>query len=456
MMRIYDCFLRAREWCRYSNATRSGKKTLAAITACQSGRASAAILNFRSGARATLSENSEVAVEWDTRLTSLNLRQGVIVLEGAAPSGTARVDVLGASVIVHGEGGFPALCRIAMWAGAAEVFNTRGHVEIHGAGTVFLLPGGQWARLEAAGPQAAGQLAGKVSRAIPEETVQRVGQTTSAPLKLQDALNWEDLVRTLKNGRVQIALLDGSTLNVGARSELRVTKHDPATGQTSLEMTVGRLRADVVKISKPAGNFQVRTQTAVIGVVGTSFLAFATANNTRVTCLEGLVSVSNINPAVTGTVTLHAGQFTNVPRGQPPTAASQAPSGLTLSQISQTTVGEVPGPQVTGAAGAPGAAPGGAPGRVGALSNVASNAFNAGTAATAAGAAAASGLTISRANSTSSSLSSASSSLSQTTLASSTATSDSNNAAASSTSTTTTTNTITQTVLSPSLPCGCQ
>jgi ferric-dicitrate binding protein FerR (iron transport regulator) len=417
----------------------------------QTGRASSAILNFRSGARATLGENSDLAVEWETSPTSLNLRQGVIVLQGAPARGTARVDVLGASVIVQGEGGFPAICRIAMWGGAAEVFNTRGHVEIHGAGAPFLLPGGQRVRLEAAGPQAAGQSAGKVSRAIPEETVQRSGQTTSAPLKIQDALNWEDLVRTLKNGRVQIALLDGSTLNVGARSELRVSKHDPATGQTSLEMTVGRLRADVVKISQPGGSFQVRTQTAVIGVVGTSFLVFATLNNTRVTCLEGLVSVWNINPAVVGTVTLHAGQFTNVPRGLPPTGAFQAPSGQVQTQISQTTVGGV-----SGAAQAAGAVPGGAPGGVGAVSNVTSNALNAGAAATGAGAAGLSGVTISRADSTSSLLSSASSNLSQTTQASNTVTSDSNSAAAASTSTAAATNTITQTVLSPSVPCGCQ
>jgi hypothetical protein len=248
---------------------------------------------------------------------------------------------------------------------------------------------------------------------------------------------------------VQIALLDGSMLNVGARSELRVTKHDPATGQTSLEMTVGRLRADVVKITQPGGSFQVRTQTAVIGVVGTSFLVFATANNTRVTCLEGLLSVSNLNPAVVGTLTLHAGQFTNVPRGLPPTGTFQAPSGQVQSQINQTSVGGPSG-------GAAGAVPGGAPGGVGAVSNVTSNALNAGAAAAGAGAAGASGVTISRADSTSSSLSSASSNLSQTTQASNTVTSDSNSAAAASTSTTTATTTITQTVLSPSVPCGCQ
>ena len=57
------------------------------------------------------------------------------------------------------------------------VFNDGGRVEIHGlSGGPTILPKGKYAKLEAGSPQGAGQLAGKVSSAIPAETVQRVGR----------------------------------------------------------------------------------------------------------------------------------------------------------------------------------------------------------------------------------------------------------------------------------------
>jgi hypothetical protein len=418
----------------------------------ETGGASGAIVSFRSGASASLAKSSEVALEWESN--TLNLRRGVLVVQRPVLYGTGQgltrsasqwttVHVLGATVIVQGEGEFPAICRIAALGGGAAVFNRRGHVEIYGAGAPFVLPSGQSARLEAAtaaigaaGAQAASQQAGKISKEIPEETVTR-GKAAPVALKTEDKVYWQDLVTTLKNGRVQIALLDGSTLNVGARSELRVTRHDVDSGQTAIEMTVGKLRADVVKITKPTGSFQVKTNTAVIGVVGTSFIVFATLKNTQVTCLEGLVKVTSINPALAGTVILHAGQWTNVPSGLAPGGALQAPGSQVGPQIRQTTIG------------GPGAAPGAA-GGIGTTGNAmnagsaVANATTVGTSAAGAGAAGAAA----------SSLFGASSDLTRAASSSNSATSAANSSTTSSTTTTTTNTTIIQSVVSPS-KCGC-
>lgn len=406
------------------------------------GRTSGAVVNFRNGDSATLAESSELAMEWETTSTSLNLRQGVLVVQGSprSASGRTSVHVLGATVIVQGEGEFPAICRIAALDRGAVVFNIHGHVEIHGAGAPFVLPSGQSAHLETGGPQAAGQLAGKVSKEIPEETVQRAGQNAQAPLKVQDAVNWGDDIRTLKNGRVQIALLDGSTLNVGARSELKVTKHDVASGQTAIELTVGKMRADVVKITQPGGSFQVKTQTAVIGVVGTSLIIDATLHNTHVICLEGHVVVSSINGALGGVAHLHGGESTNVPRGGPPGGVSQTPTGDVHSDINETSIGEGAG-RVGGA---------------GALSTTTSNILNGSRVGLSAGIVGVSGAAIGRADSASSTLSTVSSLLGQAAAASNSATSSANSATGASNSTTTTVNGIIQGILSPSAPCGCQ
>jgi ferric-dicitrate binding protein FerR (iron transport regulator) len=312
------------------------------------GKDSAAVINLQSATVATLTENGEVALSRDAGSSVVNLKKGTLAVRNESRQ-ASRVDVLDASVVVQAEGGFPAMCRIAYAGRAAGVWAQRGRVEIRGKGAPFILAPGKSARLEAGRPpQGPGQLAGKVSNAIPEETVQHPGQTAEVPLKLNNAVSWEDLVRTLRAGRVRIALLDGSFLNVGARSVMKITKHDAQSHQTEIELQLGRLRGEVVKITKSGGSFQVRTQTAVIGVVGTIFVIEAFRNLTRVFCVEGALTVQNINPAIVGQVTVHAGEFTSVPGASPPTGVARATAARMQRGLAQTNAGETPAPQLPG------------------------------------------------------------------------------------------------------------
>jgi hypothetical protein len=114
---------------------------------------------------------------------------------------------------------------------------------------------------------------------------------------------------------------------VGSNSELRVLQHNTASQQTSLELSAGRLRSKVVKITQPNGKFEVHTPNAVIGVIGTDFYVQYDSNKTTVICYSGVVSVTplggahaNNNPSNAGNaVTLAAGQMvevtTEVPAG---------------------------------------------------------------------------------------------------------------------------------------------
>jgi len=303
------------------------------------GSASAAVMNFQSGTAATLAAGGELALSGDVRTTAMSLKKGTMAVrnEGREP---ARVGVLGATVLVQGEDGFPAICRIAFVGGTAGIFAERGRIEVQGKGAPVVLAPGKHLQLAAGGPQAAGQPAGKVANEIPEGTIQHPGQTAELPLKVADSVVWEDTVRTLKTGRVRIALLDGSFLNVGARSIMKITKHDAQTQQTQVELQLGRLRGEVVKITKPGGGLQVKTQTAVIGVVGTILNIHALRSLTRVFCVDGTVTVRNLNPAIPGEVTLHPGQTTSVPRGAPPSGASAASGSQVSSEVGQTNAGE--------------------------------------------------------------------------------------------------------------------
>src|SRR5215470_2955840 len=169
---------------------------------------------------------------------------------------------------------------------------------------LIAIPSNTWAD-----PQAAGQRAGEVSRVIPAVNIARGAKTIPAAAKT--AVNWQDLVNTQANARARIALDDGSVLNVGSDSSIKVVKHDAGAQQTELELTYGKLRTQAQKITKSDGKFEVKTPAGVAGVVGTDFyVAFDNTTGTmNVIVFEGIVKVCN--PAAV-CVSVKAGQITNV------------------------------------------------------------------------------------------------------------------------------------------------
>lgn len=301
------------------------------------GATSGAFLNLH-GTIAILVENSEVALSRSDHSVAMTLKKGAIQIRSGHGQ-PAVVNIPGASVVVQSEGAFPSICRIASVDKSAVVYADKGHVEIHGAGAPTLVRPGQSVRLEAGVPQAAGQHAGKVTGHIPVGTVQHEGKGTPIVLKLSDPILWEDLVATQGNGRIRITLDGGSFLNIGARSQMRIVQHDAQSQQTAVELKLGSLRGEVVKLTK-GGKFETRTPTAVIGVVGTIYIAHATPRLTRVWSVTGDVTVRNIDPNVPGEVTLHTGQTTSVQLGKPPGTPSTAPGSQLQTQMAQTNVQE--------------------------------------------------------------------------------------------------------------------
>ena len=399
------------------------------------GKSSTAVMKLRSGFAATLAENGEAVLSADTP-SVFRLKKGAAVIRNDAAE-PRRVEVNGAAVVLEGRPGEPAISAIAFVGGAGVVTAERGRVEIRRRGSTLLVPPGKSVRLEAGSPQAAGQQAGKVSHAIPDEVVQRLGKGAEIELKISDPVNWEDLVRTMRAGRLRIAMLDGSVLNIGARSVMRIVKHDPQSQQTQIEIQLGRLGGEVTKVTQPGGSFQVRTQTAVMGVVGSIFLMNALRDMTEITCIEGKLNIRNVNPAVGGEVTLNPGQRTSVPRGQPPGGVASANTSQIVNEVGQTAAGESLSPgltqslqtlgatdtqlaslaaQVPGTAGAQAGAAGAQAGQAGAQGAMTA-ARVAGVGASA-GAAAASGAAIGRAGDARDNLDSAESSLEDATAAS--------------------------------------
>jgi len=130
------------------------------------------------------------------------------------------------------------------------------------------------------------QTAGSVKRMVPDAS------RNAHPLAANDTLLWNDLLQTNGKGRVRAELTDGSILSLGSNSQLRVVQHDAAAQDTTLDLNYGKLRNQVVKITKPGGKYEVHTPNAVIGVIGTYFYVGYANGRTTVICYEGTLSVT--------------------------------------------------------------------------------------------------------------------------------------------------------------------
>jgi len=189
-------------------------------------------------------------------------------------------------------------------------------------------------------PDATGQRAGEVSRVIPAVSLARGAKSMTASAKT--AVDWQDVLSTQANGRARVSLDDGSVLNVGSDSSVKVVKHDAGAQQTDLEVTVGKIRSQAQKISQPNGKFEVHTPSGVAGVVGTDFYVAYENNVMTVVVFDGVVNVCNLTGVCVG---VKAGQITTVRNGDSngPAAPSQANLSTLSDAVASTTLESAPG-----------------------------------------------------------------------------------------------------------------
>jgi ferric-dicitrate binding protein FerR (iron transport regulator) len=185
-------------------------------------------------------------------------------------------------------------------------------------------------------PQAGGQRAGDIARLIPAVSIARGSKTLNASVK--SVVEWQDVLNTKADGRARVALDDGSVLNVGSDSSIKVVKHDTGAQQTDLELAYGKLRTQAQKIAKPDGKFEVHTAAGVAGVVGTDFYVGYENNLMNVIAYEGVVRVCNLAGVC---VVLKAGQMTTLRNGDSsaPAPPTQAPLDLLVTAGKDTEVG---------------------------------------------------------------------------------------------------------------------
>jgi hypothetical protein len=198
-------------------------------------------------------------------------------------------------------GGIPSSAEIRLAGKSAQVSAVAGAADLLAAGSVapYRLHAGETANLDAAGGDAspgqgaANPSAGQVSRLVPQVQIDRASDHIVAAVS--DRIYWNDELRSGPTGRARIILKDGSQLNLGSDSSLRILQHDAQAQQTSIDLLVGRMRGQITKLTRPGAKFEIHTPVGVAGLVGTDFSLFVTDDYVDLEVFDGVVRFTTTN-----------------------------------------------------------------------------------------------------------------------------------------------------------------
>jgi len=142
-------------------------------------------------------------------------------------------------------------------------------------------------------------------------------------------------LRSGPTGRAHVTLNDGSQLNLGSDSSLRILQHDAQSQQTSLDLLVGRMRGKITKLSRPGAKFEVHTPVGIAGLVGTDFSLDVTDDYTELMVFEGAVRFTNLSGQ---SANVTAGNMLRISKagafeGPSPTTAQEAQTAQKLTDI---------------------------------------------------------------------------------------------------------------------------
>jgi hypothetical protein len=174
----------------------------------------------------------------------------------------------------------------------------------------------------AGGAPSTSRPAGRATRVISQ--VQLTHGRAKSSLNEMDPVAENDQIQTAAMGRARVVLWDGSILNVGASSQLTVKAAPAASQPAAIELAYGRVRAEVTKRMAGAA-FEVRTSTAICGVLGTTLFVdhdskkkFSHVINISPLDSGSQVKVRSADSKIPGEVTLNPGQGTLVYKGKAP------------------------------------------------------------------------------------------------------------------------------------------
>ncbi|MBJ6726736.1 FecR domain-containing protein [Geomonas sp. Red875] len=138
-------------------------------------------------------------------------------------------------------------------------------------------------------------------------------------------------VKTGANGWIELTLIDNSRFTIANNSELELASlHvDRNKKEGVFNLTQGKLRSSVTKLSGQQTSYQVRSKTAVAGIKGTEFLMLSEGPANVFFGNEGTVKVSGQQE---GSEPLPPGSMTQTTRGYRPIESVQVEPGTPIAE----------------------------------------------------------------------------------------------------------------------------
>jgi len=237
---------------------------------------------------------TELVVQSD----GVSLRDGRLQVRatGAAPFGISGPFF---HVDVAASGGTPSTAEIRFGKMRAQITAVAGFADVMSDGydSAYRLRAGETATLDAS-PEAASPAqnmnrdAGEITRLTPPVQIDRDLQ--HLVVAVTQRVLWDDDLRSGPTGRAHITLSDGSQLGLGSDSSLLILQHDTQAQQSSLDLVTGRMRGQIIKLTKPGAKFEVRTPMGVAGLVGTDFSLLVTPDYTELMVFDGVMRFTTL------------------------------------------------------------------------------------------------------------------------------------------------------------------
>ena len=182
---------------------------------------------------------------------------------------------------------------------------------------------------------------GTVTDLVGEATVTRHGASAAQAMGVGTELFEGDRIRTETGARLQLRLQDGSVLTCGEATDLTLDwvlyAPDQDTRSILLRVPLGIVRA-VTELLVPHSTYEMYTNTAVISVRGSEWIAEAQPDATAIVSLEGEIAVRNVEPGIPGEVVLGPGEGVTVETVTPPPAPTVWGDARRNDFIERTTV----------------------------------------------------------------------------------------------------------------------
>ena len=157
--------------------------------------------------------------------------------------------------------------------------------------------------------------------------------TKSVEAKLKDGILLKDTVETKESAKAKLLFIDDSVLTMAEKSKVIIREFiysKDTKGRSIFNLIDGKMRSVVGKT-----DFEIHTPTVVAAARGTVFECEIGRSGARVfttcSCFEGIVDIRNIDPTITGSVSLRPGMSVTVASGQPVPAPTTTPAAPTTT-----------------------------------------------------------------------------------------------------------------------------